>query len=188
MNVENYVKKLVELSPSIKALEARKLSVKLIEMYSSSLILIPNNEKIKEDNPIIHIIKNYDISQFCIIDFRFLQESNQVSDYLIFGESEADSMAITDYGEIVKILYTDVGEYELDNSWEITHITPCSKNSETFLEALKIAAELQSRRFSGDVKGNDFEKNQSYAERCITVSGGEKYRQFWWSFLNCEEY
>ncbi|MDQ3395195.1 MAG: hypothetical protein M3512_13935 [Bacteroidota bacterium] len=118
--------------------------------------------------------------------FRLLEDVKEILNYTIFEENEADSIAIDNNTiEMVQIMYTNIGDYELGYINEFENITPVSSSPEKFLEALLIAAEMSSQIKKKIITFEpvDLLIRRRFAERCIAVSGGDKYKDFWLTFL-----
>ncbi len=186
MNVLAYIDKLKKLNPTRDELIQSGILEELVDRFANLFSIELFNANIDDQNPVLSITKNCNTANFTIFHFNFLREVKEILQFSIFGENEADSVAINNNtGEIVDILYTDIGDYELGDIDELTHITPVAFDQESFLEALYLAAKLSVKiiKNEGALKSKI---NIDYAEKCIIKAGGEKYRQFWWWFLGCD--
>ena len=185
MTAEQFAQECSKFVPTREQLEANKYSEDLILEFEKSFRITEKHIQL-EENPLFDIIRNFDTNSFTVGRFYFLPEIEHILNYYLFGQNEADYMAIDENtNEIMEIGYEEVEEFKIEGEGAITNVYYCAKDSNAFLEALLIAIELFYKWYIENLTVNDVEISIPYAERCVERAGGEKYKNFWWALLGC---
>ena len=183
MTAEQFAQECSKFVPTREQLEANGYLEEVILKFIKKFLLIKKTS-LKEENPIIDIVKNYETASFTVASFYFLPAMEYVLNYSLFGQNESSYMAIDENThEIMEIGYEEIEEYKIEGKGEVTNVYFCAKDSNVFLEALLIAIELFYRRYTEQLTYKDKEASIPYAERCVEKAGGEKYKNFWWTLL-----
>ncbi len=176
MKLIDYIEKLKSLHPPSDGSIRRELDQSLNETDPYSFSLSLKNYPIEDvELTPISIIENCNVSKFEVFTFRFTSMVKNILQFTIFGENEADSIDIdNDTNEVVQILYTNIGDFELGYIDEFENITPVAKTQEEFLSALYIAAEISSEVLKSPLSFTsiDLIKRIDYSKRCMQAAGG----------------
>jgi len=173
MNANQFVKKLGDLYSQEIAMKMQQdgLSEDYIKEYRNSYFFITlQNQRIFHD-PLIDLVNNYDGSKVCIGMLNFDIKPYEDDNYYYFGNFEGDLLGIDKNLKTIQIL-----EYGTDN-----HILyDCASNSENFLKAILMVAEISKRcELDSEFSNNDI-LICKMAEECGEIAGNrEDYQDFY---------
>lgn len=125
-----------------------------------------------DDNIILTLLKNYDLSSICLISplsFFEKKDLRREKDMVLFGTFEQDLLAIhLATNEVLVLAYWDYDEISFR----------CAKDSASFLEAFLIGG----LHYNASESITEFQYNAVMKQRAIMASeiaGGDMYREFW---------
>ncbi len=134
----------------------------------------PRATRPHDDDPLLALLKGWDLSQVEIGMICFLAEPEPMPGKVRVGALEADPLNILDGTREILCEQLHVPGFVLHN---------VAKNSEHFLDALLPAAELFARRLTQDIAFDDLAATRQTADRCVALAGGERYLSFYHSVL-----
>ena len=193
-NLKTYIQNLEKINPTREELDKTEFSRFASDKYISTFtISIISPDKLDESNPVLTIVRNCDTTAFEVFSIAFSKEIEGIYSYKIFGRDEADKLALNEKtGEIVKIIYTALFDYEEDVQGEKgideEYILPVASSQENFLKALYYACSLQSKIIKEEIdlrSEKDLEKRCEFAEQCTQEAGGDRYYSFWHQTSSC---
>ncbi len=125
---------------------------------------------------VVEVVRNYDVTSFEMMTFRFVETIQEDHLYIYFGQDEADDMVIE----------KSTGRVLLKEMYSDYIITPCAADSYQFLAALyHLTATISHVPF-----GTDLSDNQPYvcqiAQKCSQLAGGTPYREYYSALLGCQ--
>lgn len=138
-----------------------------------------------ENDPVIDIVKNYDVSTFSVFTLYFLKEIVQCEEYIFFGEDEADYLAINQNSENIELINHDIfdlyGSKMFEGEKKDASMLKCAKNSDHFLDALMLAVKFSKEvnENTGGFRGVSDNVRKELCESAIIAAGGDSYRVFW---------
>ncbi len=179
MNSSEFVKRLKNLTPP----KEKMLVLGYEEEDFQDLINSYDLKKVKEDtvtiDPLLDLIYKYDVSSFDI-SMIHLNEEEDVLDtdkYIVFGREDADHMAIDKITNEVVVLDWGDPDYV---------IVRCSKDTDSFLEALLLVEEFNQQKLFNESLLEDQPAIMAQAKEIAEVAGGEKYLSFYLNSLGYE--
>ncbi|WP_298899800.1 hypothetical protein [uncultured Psychroserpens sp.] len=178
MKTTEFVIKLKKLRPDAQILRGFDFDEDFINEYRNSFDIL----KLKESNdtldPILSLIREYNVSNVDIGLVRFNNENEVLENnrYIYIGNFDADYLAIDKYTNEIIVLSCEDPDHVL---------VKCSKDSFSFLSALYEVARINNELFLGNISSND--KNiKELAESIAKVSGGDEYLDFYLLILGYE--
>ncbi len=184
MDVKNYIEMLNNLTLSPEELIKNGHPKEIAKENSLMFYLPTKSDRFNENKPIASIIENCDTQYFEISAFRFT-EIDDIGPYILFGEKDSNYLGISkDTGEIHHILYPYIMEFKMGDPEAIEETIPASAGENEFLKAVYHVAEMLQKMLKDEFTFNDTEITEKYVERCASIAGGSKYREFWNIFIN----
>ena len=129
----------------------------------------PGMEIRVSDNPIIDLVRRYDLSSVEVGLVEFGSAIYELAGKLCFGKAEADPLVIDEDSGHVQLL---------DHASPGYVICECARNASQFLDALVAGTEILGGRRSEDII-EDFD----VVNRCAELAGGDEYRVFYAQIL-----
>ncbi len=179
MNSSEFVQQLKSLTPAKEKL----LGLGYEEEDFQDLLNSYNLKKVKEDtvttDSLLDLIYKYDVSSFDIGMIRFNQPEDvlDTDKYIVFGVADAFTMAIDKItNEVVELDWADT-DYV---------IVRCSKDTDSFLEALLLVEEFDLQKLFNEDLAEDQPAIMAKAKEIAEVAGGDKYLNFYLESLGYE--
>ena len=184
MDVKNYIEMLNNLTLSPEELIDNGHPKEIAKENSLMFYLPTKSDRFNENMPIASIIENCDTQYFEISAFRFT-EIDDIGPYILFGEKDSNYLGISkDTGEIRHILYPYIMEFKMGDLEAIEEALPAAAGESEFLKAVYHVAEMGQKILKNEFTIYDTEITEKYVERCASIAGGNKYREFWNIFIN----
>ncbi|WP_109693961.1 hypothetical protein [Chitinophaga deserti] len=120
-------------------------------------------------DPILNLVRSFDVSNVEIGMVRFNDKIVNGQDYIIFGRAETDDLVISKITNEILLLESGINHV----------LYYCASNSTTFLNALlQIAPIFQQRGIDVNLFENDAAQIK-FASAFGETAGGEKYKDFY---------
>lgn len=183
MNALEFSERLLSFKPDeilLRSIGKIEIADRILSSYSLKKVT-----NFPENDPVIDIVKNYDVSTFSVFTLYFLKEIVQCEEYIFFGEDEADYLAINQNSENIELINHDIfdlyGSKMFEGEKKDAIMLKCAKNSDHFLDALMVAAKFQKEvnENIGGFMGVSDNIRKELCESAIIVAGGNNYRVFW---------
>ncbi|WP_304068832.1 hypothetical protein [Pedobacter glucosidilyticus] len=170
MDLKKYIETLEGFKPSEELLKKngfKSIPNYILRNYSPQP---KGNEKIFdiEETDLSKLFQYYDLSYFRFSDFILLSEIINKDNKFVFAQSSYTFLAFDS-------LQSEVIEYD---NYELTKLSYCARNIDSFLNALLPIFEMYSQRLQNLADTNDEIKNMFFLEQCVINAGGDKYKRF----------
>lgn len=179
MNADDFVKRLGECIPPQEKLNALGLPKSRIREKINSRRATPRAgiPATRNQNPILELIQNYDLSTVDIGMVTFLNRVIRKEGKLIIGEFEQDPLMLNE----------STGEVYISDHIKPSHIMcKCALDGAHFLDALIIAARHLSECGVNYPLAWDQTLKHSVAQECASKAGGKEYLKFCEVLIGCE--
>jgi hypothetical protein len=170
MTLEYFIQKLDELKPAENLLINEGFSGIHLDVFKKGYALVKkeSGHTITDGNLIERLMAEYETQYIRFNDYSFTEEIQAIDGLSVFCTSSHSAIGYeNDSGEVI--------EYDLE---EMSTMYFCSKNIESFLDALLPLLELKTLRLQGLVDRRDNETNEKYLSICVSKAGGSKYKNF----------
>ncbi len=177
MTAEEFTKKIADLNPPYKEIADLGYSDDFIEYFLKNFD-IKRISNANHDDPIISLLKNYDLTSFSANDISFDSSLQEDEEYLFIGwDIGGDRLAIfKQSGRIVSYYpYSDAINFQ------------CAENTSKFLDAL-----FEIMKFSKEKMLRNYEENElnhrsaEVAYIAALYAGGEQYEDYYKSLRGVE--
>lgn len=180
MDSKEFVKQLKSIAPNEQTLYEEGLSKEEVNNLLSSynLKIIDDNQVVND--PLLDLIYRFNVSNFDIgmVHLKNREEVIETDNFIVFGNFDRDEMAIDKINdEVVVIDYESLSE----KLWY------CSKNTNSFMEAILLAGKLNNEKCFNDEIYNNKELISIKAQEIANVAGGAKYLPFYQMILGIED-
>lgn len=179
MKSSEFVNQLKEIAPSKSLLKERGFDKGFIKIYLKSYNLKKRHDETVTVDPLLDLIYRYDVGGFDI-GMVHLEKSKNVLDverYIVFGSYDADILVIDKVTDEVVVLDWDDESHVL---------MKCSKNSDTFLQALLEVATFNKNMLLDEDLSSNQEIIKSKASEISKIAGGDNYLGFYLNILGYE--
>jgi hypothetical protein len=170
MNVIEFINKLNDI-PFPKEIYrnadySEQFIIDLIEAYS---VKKKNKLYIRNNNPIIELMDNYDLSKLSICYTSFYEKYEEDAEFIFFANFDADILAIEKETEEVCLIDSQsINNYRM---------LSCAASSSNFLATLVEAANFNEKRaIYQDLQESKIAEDK--ANLISEIAGGNKYLQF----------
>jgi len=187
MNADRFVEKLKSIAPSPEKMQSCGYLQEIIAEYRKSYFLERKTPEIPRiDDPLEHLICNYDTSKFELGVLTLGKEEfyyTPIHSKVRVGAIEADILVIDE----------NSGEVELlDHSWPNRVIAKCAASGEQFLEAILLLARYEPpyENVKDGLTKAQKEKNKKaalkHAAKCAKIAGISGPPNIYETLLGCE--
>ncbi len=179
MTSSEFVERLKALAPDEKDIFEIEPDKEFVEQYLSSYSLKRINDDTVSNDPLLDLIYKYDISPLDIsmIGFNNKEDVLETDKYIFFGKEEANALVINKITNEVILLNSEDPDYI---------ISKCSKDTDSFLEALLLVEEFNQQMFFDEDLVEDQIAIMAKAKEIAEIAGGEKYLNFHLNSLGYE--
>jgi hypothetical protein len=170
MTLEYFIQKLGELKPAENLLINEGFSGIHLDVFKKGYALEKKEPRhtIIDGNLIERLMAEYETQYIRFNDYSFTEEIEVIDGLSVFCTSSHSIIGFKNAtGEII--------EYDIE---EMSEMNFCSKDIDSFLDALLPLLELQSLQLQGLADSNDNETNEKYLSICVSKAGGSKYMNF----------
>lgn len=170
MTAQEFVKQITTLKPKVEEVIGLDYSDDFLDHWLKGFDITPIANNVYDD-PLITLIKNYDVSSLSICDITLDPEFQEDDDFFFFGwNTFPDRQAIyKPSGRIVS--YDGFGE-------RITF--QCAENSAKFLDALVEVMKFSKERMLNDYQDEEIDKQTvQVAYIAALKAGGEEYEDYY---------
>jgi hypothetical protein len=172
MTAKEFVRKITELKPDINSFINSEYPREFIENNIREFNITEKVIKVMKEDEVLNLIENYDLKDFFVYDFHFLEKEDYYSfdDYFFFAGFDIFIIGLNK-----KTL--EIVCYDLDNN-EI--FKKCASNSSNFLDALFHLKTLQTKfLLNEELISLREELSLLTAKECAELAGGQEYVSFY---------
>jgi hypothetical protein len=177
MAPKEFVARLAALSPSLEELERLGLSLSGANDFRSRYVCPRRPEADGEGNEVLALLQGWDLSKVRIGMVGFRRRTKSLPGRVCIGYVEADPLVVIHATSEVQVEELHTEGHVL---WE------AAKDGAALLDALLAAAEFLTARALCKIDFEDNEAAKAAAARCVTLAGGERYRDFYSMLLGAE--
>lgn len=179
MTSSEFVYQLKQIAPSESLLIEREFDEEFSKTYLRGYNLKKKHDKTVTSDPLLDLIYKYDVRDFDV-GMIHLENSKNVLDaerYIVFGSYDADTLVIDKVTDEIVVL---------ESEDESNVLIKCSKNSDTFLQAVLQVAIFNQKMLLDENLSSDQGIIRLKALEISEIAGGEDYEEFYLNIIGYE--